>query len=82
TNYFREFWAEPAAVRLLSQESLGGQQYHVVAFVRPDLAAWFRLWISDHDGLVHRLEMRTEGHLMDQQLSGFNEPTLIEAPSN
>ncbi|MGH9185479.1 MAG: hypothetical protein ACRD0U_06670, partial [Acidimicrobiales bacterium] len=81
-DYFREFWAEPAAVRLAGQESLGGQQYQVVAFVRPDLAAWFRLWIGVDDGVVHRLEMRTDGHLMDQQISGFDEPTLIEAPSS
>jgi hypothetical protein len=39
-----------------------------------------RLWVGIDDGLVHRMEMRAEAHLMDQQYDAFDMPLHITAP--
>jgi len=41
---------------------------------------WFRLWV-DADGLVHRAEMRGQGHFMDQDFSAFDEPLTVDVPT-
>ena len=79
SDYYREFWADAAAVSLLGTTIVDGVPTQVVSFVRPDLPAWFRLYI-DADGRVRRQEMRAEGHLMDQAYTGFDRPLSIEPP--
>ena len=78
--YFRQAWANATAVRVVGTDVVDGVPSHIVAFVRPDLPAWFELWIGDADGLVRREEMRAEGHLMQHDYGGFNAPTPIVAP--
>jgi copper transport protein len=78
--YFRQAWGGATAVRVVGTDIVDGVPSHIVAFVRPDLPAWFELWIGDTDGLVRREEMRAEGHLMRHDYSGFNAPTPIAPP--
>jgi copper transport protein len=78
--YFRQAWAYAAAARVVGTDIVDGVPSHIVAFVRPDLPAWFELWIGDSDGLVRREEMRAEGHLMRHDYSGFDAPAAIVAP--
>jgi copper transport protein len=78
--YFRQAWADATAVRVVGADVVDGVPSHIVAFVRPDLPAWFELWIGDADGLVRREEMRAEGHLMQHEYAGFDTPTPIDPP--
>jgi putative copper export protein len=78
--YFRQAWANATAARVVGTDIIDGVPSHIVAFVRPDLPAWFELWIGDADGLVRREEMRAEGHLMQHDYSGFDAPTSIAPP--
>jgi putative copper export protein len=80
TGYYREFWGSMAAPRLLGSESVDGVPTQVIAFVRPDVPAWFRIWVGASDGLVRREEMRAEGHLMDHVYSNLNGPITVTAP--
>jgi copper transport protein len=41
---------------------------------------WFKLWV-DADGLVHRAEMRAQGHFMDHRNYDFDAPFTLEAPA-
>lgn len=59
---YRGFWKGAAAVRL-GTATVDGVPTRIVGFVRPDLPAWFRLYVDDA-GLVRRQEMRAAGHLM------------------
>jgi len=43
------------------------------------LPMWFRLWV-DTTGLVHRAEMRAQGHVMDQRLYDFDAPFVVTPP--
>lgn len=79
-QYFRSFWASPAAVRILGEADVDGARSRIIGFVRPDLSAWFRLWVGVDDGRVRRMEMRTEGHLMDQSYRDFDQPIEIRPP--
>ena len=79
-SYFATFWGPGVAVRVLGQEDVDGVASDVVAFVRPNLPAWFRVWIGKSDGLVRREEMRTQGHLMDHAWSAFDEPVNLRPP--
>lgn len=78
-SYHRDFWANAAAVRLLREETVDGVPSRVVGFVRPELPAWFRIWVGIEDGIVRRMEMRAEGHLMEQEWQP-NPPVTIEPP--
>lgn len=80
TDYYRSFWDRAAAVHILGTENVDGVPSRVVAFVRADIPAWFRLWVGTEDGLVRRQEMRAQGHIMDHAYSAFNEPMGIEPP--
>ena len=80
TGYYREFWGAMAAPRLLGEGTLDGTPAQVIAFVRPDVPAWFRLWVRDSDGVVLRQEMRAEGHIMDQAYRDLNGPITVEPP--
>jgi hypothetical protein len=57
-----------------------GEPATIVAFVRPDVPAWFRLWVRDSDGVVLRQEMRAEGHIMDHTYSELNGSVSVQPP--
>ena len=78
--YFRQAWANATAARVIGADIIDDAPSHIVAFVRPDIPAWFELWVGDTDGLVRREEMWAEGHLMQHDYSGFNAPTAIAPP--
>lgn len=80
-DYYRSFWRGAVAARILGTETVDGVPSRVVAFVRPELPAWFRIWVGIEDGLVRRMEMRAQGHLMSQLYSAFDAPLMIEPPS-
>lgn len=80
TGYFREFWGAGVAARVLGTDSVDGVPTEVIAFVRPDVPAWFRIWVGVSDGLVRRLEMRAEGHIMEQAYSDLNGPITVTSP--
>ncbi|MBI4636661.1 MAG: copper resistance protein CopC/CopD [Candidatus Rokubacteria bacterium] len=79
-SYYREFWRDARAVRILGVDKVDGVVSNVVGFVRPQLPAWFRLWVGREDGLVRRQEMLAEGHLMDHRYVGFDEPLDLRPP--
>jgi len=79
-TYYRDFWSPAVGVRVIGTQVVDGTAMGIVAFYRPDITAWFRLWISPADGLVHRMEMRAEGHLMNHDLYAYNQPVTIEPP--
>ncbi len=80
-GYYRTVWDQRAAVRLLGTEQMDGRSTTIISFVRPDLPAWFRLWVGD-DGLVRREEMLAEGHLMDRTYSEFNTSPMLAPPGD
>ena len=69
-------------VRLVGHEVLDGVRTSIVIFFGgdPGLPVWFRMWI-DESGLVHRAEMRTLGHFMDDRYFGFDAPLDIQRPN-
>ena len=79
-GYYREFWGAMAAPRLLREDRVDGTPAQVIAFIRPDVPAWFRLWVRESDGVVLRQEMRAEGHIMDQAYRDLNGPITVEPP--
>ena len=77
-GYFSAFWGPGVAARLVGHDHLDdGTDTDIVAFVRPEVPAWFRVWVDRSDGLVHREEMRAEGHLMDHQWTSFDQSVDI-----
>lgn len=52
----------------------------VLSVARPDVDAWFELYVGEDDGLVRRMVMTAEGHLMRQTYGEFNAPGTIDAP--
>ena len=80
TGYYRDFWQGAVAARLVGTETINGVPSQVIAFVRPDVPAWFRVWVSQSDGIVLREEMRAEGHIMDHTFADLNGPMTIEPP--
>src|SRR5216683_6038478 len=67
---------------ILGTENVDGSSTQVLAFFEnfgPQYPFWFRLW-TDADGLVHRAEMRGQGHFMDEHYTDFDAPFSIEAP--
>jgi hypothetical protein len=77
--YFRQFWSHATGIRVLGAGVVDGVPSRVVAFERPDLPAWFRVWIGS-DGLVRREEMLAEHHLMVHTYSAFDAAPAIHAP--
>ncbi len=69
--------------RIVGRENVDGIDTQVVSFVgavAPGLTPiWYRLWV-DPSGLVHRAQMRTTGHFMDREYSGFDQAVAIEPP--
>ncbi len=79
-NYYRSFWRDASAARVLGVENVKGKRYRIFSFVRPDLPAWFRLFVRVSDGLVVRQEMRAEGHIMDDIYAELNGSIEIRPP--
>ncbi len=79
-GYFASFWGPGIAARVIGQDQVDGHDTDVVAFLRPELPAWFRVWVDGKDGLVRREEMRAEGHIMDHRWTGFDQPVDIAVP--
>jgi copper transport protein len=44
------------------------------------LPAWFQMWV-DAQGLAHQVDMRAQGHVMDDHYLDFNGPIDIVAPA-
>ena len=67
--------------RVIGHQTLDGVKTDVVTFFNDGAGfpIWFRLWI-DHSGLVHRAEMRTLGHFMDESYFAFDRPISIVPP--
>ncbi|HUP68470.1 MAG TPA: CopD family protein [Acidimicrobiales bacterium] len=80
-GYYQTVWDDRVAVRILGTENVDGMRTTVISFVRPELPAWFRLWVGD-DGLVRREEMRAEGHLMSRTYNEFNESPMLAPPAD
>ena len=62
------------------RERVDGVPSEIIAFVRPDVPAWFKVWVSQSDGIIQREEMRTEGHIMDHTFADLNGPITLEPP--
>ena len=78
--YFRQLWGPATTARVVGTGVVDGVASHIVAFARPDLPAWFRLWVG-RDGLVRREEMLAEGHLMVHTYFAFDHARSIAAPA-
>ena len=78
-DYFREVWGHAAAIRLIGHQTIDGVPTDVVLSVRTDVTAWSRLWI-DARGVVHREEMRAEGHIMDHRYVAYDQASAVESP--
>lgn len=68
--------------RVVGSEVVAGTPTRVVAFFGDGggLPVWFRLWI-DPRGLVHRAEMRAQGHFMDHRYYDFDQLIRITPPT-
>jgi hypothetical protein len=77
--YFRQFWGTGVARRVVGTGVVDGVASNIVAFVRPDLRAWLRIWVGP-DGIVRREEMLAEGHVMVHTYSAFDRAPPIGAP--
>lgn len=76
-DFFRPF----LDTRIVGSEPEGSTPTRVVAFFGEggSIPVWFRLWIDDV-GLVHRAEMRAQGHFMDHRYFDFDAQIHIEPP--
>jgi hypothetical protein len=78
-SYYASLWDGAAAARVLGRQQLHGRRTEIVAFVRPNLPAWFRLWVGVADGVVYREQMLAEGHIMNHRYRP-NAPVAIRRP--
>lgn len=79
-------WDSPGrtAVTVIGSEQLGTTPTALVSFfvnAGIDIPIWYRLWV-DETGLVHRAEMRAEGHFMDHTYTGFDTTISITTPTD
>ena len=67
--------------RVIGHRKVDGVPTEIVAFYGGDdgLPIWFRLWI-DESGLVHRAEMRAQGHFMSHRYYAFDSGIDIQPP--
>jgi hypothetical protein len=56
----------------MGTEMVDGVATKIISFARPDVRAWFRVWVRESDGIVVREDMRAEGHLMDHTFADLN----------
>ncbi len=80
TGYYRDFWQGAAAARLVGTATVDGVATQIITFVRPDVPAWFRIWVRQSDGILLREEMHAEGHLMEHTFADLNGPISIQPP--
>jgi hypothetical protein len=80
-DFYDTFWTPAAAIHSLGAVRWHGLATHLIAFSRADTNARFRLWIGDSDGLVHGMEMRAPGHIMNQTYYDFDRTLRIAAPT-
>lgn len=80
TGYYSDFWEGAAAVRIIGNETIDGVPSLIIAFIRPDIPAWFRVWVSAKDGIIVQEQMRAEGHLMDHTFADLNGPISVKPP--
>jgi hypothetical protein len=78
-GYYRDFWQGAQAVRIIGTDTVDGGPAEVIAFIRPDIPAWFRVWVRP-DGVVLQDEMRAEGHIMDHAYTDLNVPITVQVP--
>ena len=67
--------------RAIGSETIDATPTTIVALFAssPGTPVWFRLWI-DATGLVHRVDMRAQGHFMDQTFHDYDAPLAITPP--
>lgn len=68
---------------IVGTDPVDGSDTQVVAFFENlgvNSPFWFRLW-ADADGLVHRADMRGQGHFMDEHYTDFDAPFTIQPPA-
>lgn len=68
---------------IVGSDNVDGSDTQVVAFFENlgvNSPFWFRLW-ADAYGLVHRAEMRGQGHFMDEHYTDFDAPFTIQPPT-
>jgi len=79
--YYAGYWARGAtAARVLGTAQVDGVATTVLSVARPDVDAWFELYVGEDDGLVRRMVMTADGHLMRQTYGEFNAPVSVEPP--
>jgi copper transport protein len=68
--------------RIVGEARVDGVATSVLSFYGPlsSAAYWFRLWV-DSTGLVRRVEMRAQGHFMNQRYFAFDAPIEIDPPA-
>jgi copper transport protein len=76
-DFFRPF----LDARVVGSARVDGVDTTIVAFFGDSggLPLWFKLWI-DARGLVHRAQMRAQGHFMDHRYYDFDAPIRIAPP--
>lgn len=79
-GYYREYWKGATAVRLLGTDTVDGAATRIIGFVRPDLPAWFRVYVDDA-GRVRRQEMLASGHLMRHDYRDLGTAGPISPPA-
>ncbi|MGH2660434.1 MAG: copper resistance protein CopC [Actinomycetota bacterium] len=79
-SFIWDFFMPAVAPRIIGSDTVDGVRTQVVSFSGTgSLPIWFRLWVDDQ-GLVHRAEMRAQGHFMDHRYFAFDAPIDIEPP--
>jgi len=78
-GFYESFFTDAVAFRVLGTERVEGRNLTVLAFAQTTYPAWYRVWL-DGIGRVHRLEMLTDGHFMDQYYRDHGEPIEVRPP--
>jgi methionine-rich copper-binding protein CopC/putative copper export protein len=70
------------APRVVGSEVVDGVTTSEISFFaqQRQLPIWYRLWVDDDD-LVRQVEMRTQGHFMDQRYHDFDGAIQIRPPT-
>jgi hypothetical protein len=74
--FYRSEFQPAAAIRVLRAD----QKVTELAFVRPDITAWFTLDLDPHTLVLRAMHMRAEGHVMDDMVTGVNRPVTVRPP--
>ena len=80
SGYYSDFWKGAVAARIVGTDTVDGVPTQILTFLRPDVPAWFRVWVNQSDGIIRREEMRAEGHIMDHTFADLNGPINVEPP--